>query len=99
MRARSQEFIIADATGLHKARSVRRLPLADRWPSDSIDIIQAVPWDFLYGCPPEISAEAQQADPISADSGERLPQPLAEGENEDAEYTEFHIDFKENFSE
>ena len=47
MRARSQEFITANSNGLHKARSVRRLPEAERWPADGINVVKDVPWEFL----------------------------------------------------
>ena len=80
IRARSQEFMMANSGGIHKARSVRRLPVSDRWPADSIDIITDVPWDFRYGDPAERPADEQLPEPIAADSGERLQLPLAEGE-------------------
>ena len=44
IRGRSGELIVADGKGVWKARSIQRKPLDDRWSSNSVDMVQHVPW-------------------------------------------------------
>ena len=44
MRRQSGEFWVADKGGIHKARSVRRIAMQDRWTEDSVRWIKNVPW-------------------------------------------------------
>ena len=88
-RVRSNELLTFDTNGIHKVRTVKRVPIDDRWDKDVFSITIAPPWDFKYDSPVEEPAEQQSA-LINIDSGERLPEPLAEGES----HPIVHIDFK-----
>jgi hypothetical protein len=49
VRVVSGEFWIATPEGIRKARSVRRLPVRDRWSMDSISWVKHVPWHLYKG--------------------------------------------------
>ena len=80
IRDRSNEYQICDNTGIHKARTIKRMPENQRWIPHLLNTIADPPWNFKYNSPVEPPAQ-HQAQPIAADSGERLPQPIAEGES------------------
>ena len=49
VRVQSGEFWIATPEGLKKVRSIRRLPLQDRWSEDSVKWVKYVPWNKYHG--------------------------------------------------
>jgi hypothetical protein len=49
VRSKSGEFIIADKEGIWKARSVRRLPVEERWRSSNLGCVLHFPWKSREG--------------------------------------------------
>jgi hypothetical protein len=49
VRVSSGEFWIATPEGIRKARSVRRLPVQDRWGEDSLRWVRHAPWHLYRG--------------------------------------------------
>ena len=45
VRQKSGEFWVANESGIHKARSVRRIAVQDRWTQDSVKWVKYVPWN------------------------------------------------------
>ena len=45
VRQKSGEFWVANESGIHKARSVRRIAVQDRWTQDSVKWVEYVPWN------------------------------------------------------
>ena len=45
VRQKSVEFWVANEGGIHKARSVRRIAVQDRWTQDSVKWVKYVPWN------------------------------------------------------
>jgi hypothetical protein len=43
-RAKSGELVVADATGILRARSVMRRPLGERWKPSNLEIFKHFPW-------------------------------------------------------
>jgi hypothetical protein len=56
VRPRSGEVIIATPTGITKARSVRRIPIEDRWTMDTLKWVKHVPW-HRFDSDPEADGE------------------------------------------
>eukprot|EP00973_Karenia_brevis_P038830 5359273-Karenia_brevis.AAC.1 len=65
-----------------KARSLRRVPEAEGWPTTVLDKVKGVPWDmkatFELSAPPAVSGEAAEGIPIQPRplSGEMAPPPM-----------------------
>jgi hypothetical protein len=91
-RTRSGEYIVSDAKGIHKVRTIKRFPPDQRWNTNMINAIRGVPWDFQWDSPSEPPGDANLI-PIAADSGEKLPDPLAEGGSDAADHEDVR-DFK-----
>jgi hypothetical protein len=49
IRGKSGEIIVGDASGVWKTRTVRRVPIEDRWPTAAIDCVVGVPWNTCEG--------------------------------------------------
>ena len=45
VRRRSGEVWVATKSGLVKARSVRRIPIEERWGPDCVELVKNVPWN------------------------------------------------------
>ena len=49
MKPRSNEFLVATKTGIHHVRSVKRIPLEERWGEDCVSWVVRAPWHRYKG--------------------------------------------------
>jgi hypothetical protein len=78
IRSKSGEFIVADKEGIWKARSIRRLPLDERWKSSNLDMVSHFPWKTREGAVVQtdvIRLEPHEI-PVGPAAGESIPRQV-----------------------